>query len=237
MDRSGPVSGKRVVYVMPEQGYGGTADDEINLRQLWNALWRGKWIIVAVAAAFAIGSVLYALAQTEWYRAEVLLAPAEERSTQGLGGQLGGLAALAGVSVEGGGSAEALAVLRSREFARAFIEDVELVPLFFREQWDAANGGWLGRDPDDWPEIRDAIKYFHENVLNVNEERDTRLVTLAVEWTDPEMAADWARELVVRLNERLRARVEGGRDECGLPAGRIGANQRGRPLTINRPLT
>ena len=207
MEPTGPVSGERIVYVMPEQGYGGTADDEINLRELWDILWQGKWLIIAMTVAFAVASVLYALAQTEWYRAEVLLAPAEERSTQGLGGQLGGLAALAGVSVGGGGSAEALAVLRSREFARAFIDDLELVPLFFHKQWDAANGGWLGDDPEDWPEIRDAIRYFRDNVLNVSEERDTGLVTLAVEWTDPEIAADWARELVVRLNERLRERA------------------------------
>ena len=207
VERSVPGPGERLVYVMPEQGFGGTADDGINLRDLWDILWRGKWIIIAVTAVFAVASVVYALVQTEWYRAEVLLAPADERSTQGLGGQLGGLAALAGVSVGGGGSAEAIAVLESREFARAFIEDFDLVPVFFHEDWDAANGVWLGEDPEKWPEIRDAIKYFHENVLNVSESRDSGLVTLAIEWTDPEVAAEWARELVIRLNERLRERA------------------------------
>jgi uncharacterized protein involved in exopolysaccharide biosynthesis len=200
-------AGERLVYVMPESAFGSPVDDEISLKDLWNILWRGKWIIIVVTAVFAVASVAYALAATEWYRAEVLLAPAEERSTPPLGGQLGGLAALAGVSVGGGGSAEAIAVLRSREFARAFIEDLELLPLFFSEQWDAGSGVWLGDDPKEWPEIRDAIKYFHDNVLNVTEARDTGLVTLAIEWTDPEVAAEWARELVVRLNERLRERA------------------------------
>jgi uncharacterized protein involved in exopolysaccharide biosynthesis len=207
VERSGPGSGERLVYVMPEQGFGGTAGDEISLRDLWDILWRGKWIIIAVTAAFAVASVVYALLSTEWYRAEVLLAPAEERSVQGLGGQLGGLAALAGVSVGGGGSAEPIAVLKSREFARAFIEDFDLVPVFFHEKWDAANGVWLGEDPEQWPEIRDAIKYFHDDVLKVSEARDTGLITLAIEWTDPEGAAAWARELVLRLNERMRAQA------------------------------
>ena len=206
VERSAPGSGERLVYVMPEQGFVGTAD-EISLRELWGILWRGKWIIIAVTAAFAVASVVYALAQTEWYRAEVLLAPADERSAQGLGGQLGGLAALAGVSVGGGGSIEPIAVLRSREFARAFIADFDLVPVFFHKEWDAENNAWLGDDPEEHPEIRDAIKYFHENVLKVGEDRDTGLVTLAIEWTDPEVAAEWARELVVRLNEGLRARA------------------------------
>jgi uncharacterized protein involved in exopolysaccharide biosynthesis len=207
VERSGPGSGERLVYVMPEQGFGATTDDEISLRELWDILWRGKWIIIAVTAVFAVASVAYALVQTEWYRAEVLLAPAEERSAQGLGGQLGGLAALAGVSVGGGGSVEPIAVLKSREFARAFIEDFDLVPVFFHEQWDAASGAWLGDDPEQWPEIRDAIKYLHDNVLNVSQELDTGLVTLAIEWTNPEVAAEWAKELVVRLNERLRERA------------------------------
>jgi uncharacterized protein involved in exopolysaccharide biosynthesis len=196
-----------MVYVMPEQGFGGTANDEINLRELWDGLWRGKWIIIAVTTVFAVGSVAYALLATEWFRAEVLLAPAEEKTTTALAGQLSGLAALAGVSVGGGGSAEAIATLKSREFARAFIEDFDLLPLFFDDKWDAANGAWLGDDPEDWPDIRDAVKYFHDNVLSVSEARDTGLVTLAVEWTDPDISADWASELVTRLNERLRQRA------------------------------
>jgi uncharacterized protein involved in exopolysaccharide biosynthesis len=207
VERSGPGSGERLVYVVPEQGFGGAADDEISLRELWDILWRGKWIIIAVTAVFAIASVVYALAQTEWYRAEVLLAPADETSGQGLGGQLGGLAALAGVSVGGSSNVEAIAVLRSREFARTFIEDFDLVPVFFHKEWDAANDAWLGDDPEAHPEIRDAIKYFHENMLKVGEDRDTGLVTLAIEWTDPEVAAEWAKELVNRVNERLRARA------------------------------
>ena len=207
VERSGPGPGERLVYVMPEQGFGGPANDEISFRELWDIWWRGKWIIIAITAVFAASSVAYALLATEWYRAEVLLAPAEERSSQGLVGQLGGLAALAGVSVGGGGSAEAIAVLKSREFARAFIEDFDLVSVFFHEEWDATKGVWLGDDPDEWPEVRDAIKYFDEKVLKVSEARDSGLVTLAVEWTDPEIAAGWARELVIRLNERLRERA------------------------------
>jgi uncharacterized protein involved in exopolysaccharide biosynthesis len=62
-------------------------------------------------------------------------------------------------------------------------------------------------DPADAPDIRDAIKYFQENVLKVSEERTTGLVTIAVEWTDPDVAATWADVLVRRLNDRLRERA------------------------------
>lgn len=202
----GQLPAERMVYVMPEQGFR-TADDEISLRELWDILWRGKWLVIVLTALFAGGSVVYAMQAEEWYRAEVLLAPADEKSTSALGGQLGGLAALAGVTVGGGDSAEAVAVLESRELARNFIEDRNLLRVFFLEDWDSGAGKWLGDDPEDWPEIRDAVKYFHENILSVNQDPRSGLVTVAIEWIDPEDAADWANNLVRRLNSRLRERA------------------------------
>lgn len=202
----GQAPAERMVYVLPEQG-AGTAGDEISLRELWALLWQGKWIVIAVAALFAVGSVVYALQAEEWYRAEVLLAPADEKSTSPLGGQLGGLAALAGVSVGGPGSAEAVAVLQSREFARSFIDDKGLLTVFFARDWDADANKWLGSDSRDWPEIRDAVKYFHEKVLGVSQDPKSGLVTVAVEWTNADDAADWANDLVRRLNSRVRERA------------------------------
>lgn len=199
---------ERLVYVMSEQASGiRTNDNEIDLVALWNLLWREKWLMIGVTIFFAVGSLGYALYQTDWYRAGVLLAPAEERATPSIGGQLGGLAALAGVSVGGGESAEAIATLKSRDFARAFIEEYNLLPVFFSDDWDADLGRWRISDSADPPDIRDAIKFFHQNVLIVTEESDTGFVTLTVEWTDPSLAALWAMELAKRLNQRLRERA------------------------------
>lgn len=207
-DKGSPVPAERLVYVMPEQALGGPADDAMSLREHWNVLWRGKWLIIAVTAVFAIAAVTYALMAHEWYRAEVLMAPADEKASASLGGQLGGLAALAGVTVGSGGeSAEAIAVLESREFAREFIEDLDLLTVFFADDWDAQQERWRGNDPSKTPDIRDGVKYFHENVLRVSEDRQTQMVTLAIEWTQPELAAEWANALAQRLNIRLRDRA------------------------------
>ena len=181
--------------------------DTISLRQIWQILWKGKGIVIASTIIFAVGSVAYALLAKEIYRAEVLLVPAAEQSAPSLGGQLGGFAALAGVSVGDGKDVEALAVLQSRKFARDFIEQLDLLPVFFEENWDAANKRWMSEDPDEVPDVRDGVKLFHEEVLSVSEERSTGLVTLAVEWTDPDIAAAWAGILVERLNDRLREKA------------------------------
>ena len=183
------------------------SDDEIRLAELWNIVWSGKWRIIGVTFVFAVLSVLYAIYATEWFRAEVLLAPAEERNVTPLQTQLGGIAALAGVSIGSGDSVEAVATLMSREFARAFIEQHELLTVLFADAWDAAGQRWLVDDPRKQPDIRDAVRYFHDDILRVSEDRATGLVTLAIEWTDPVLAAEWASVLVNRLNSRMRERA------------------------------
>ena len=73
------------------------ADDEIDLRELFTAIWQGKWVIIAITTLFAVASVFYAINQPNIYKSEALLAPAEQDKAGGLGvlsGQFGGLASL-----------------------------------------------------------------------------------------------------------------------------------------------
>ncbi len=111
---------EHLVYGRPQHAEQRVTDNETSLLDLWIILWRGKRVIVGITTLFIALSIPYALIQTEWYRADVLLASADERSTPGLMGQLGGLISLAGVSVGGRGNAEAIAILRSRDFTAAF---------------------------------------------------------------------------------------------------------------------
>ncbi|NGX17012.1 Wzz/FepE/Etk N-terminal domain-containing protein [Wenzhouxiangella sp. XN24] len=198
---------ERLVYVMPEHLMRDSSDDEIDLRELWGIIWAGKWRIIAVTVLFATASVAYALLATEWYRAEALLAPAEEKSAPSLGGQLGGLAALAGLSIGGGDSVDAIATLKSRELAKEFISDNQLLPILFRERWDASNSRWIGDDPDTYPDERDAVRFFHQHILQVSEDRKSGLTTVAIEWHDPDLAAAWATQLVEMVNDKLRERA------------------------------
>jgi len=194
----------RLVYVLPDNLVAGQSNDEINLGELWSIVWQGKWIIVCIGALFAAVSVSYALLATEWYRAEVLLAPAEERSTQGISSQFGSLASLAGISIGGRGTAEPIAVLRSREFARDFIQDLDLMPVLFAEEWDVEAQRWKTEDAKEKPDIRDGVRILREDLIRVDQDSQTGLVILTVEWTDPDVAALWTSLLVARLNDRMR---------------------------------
>jgi uncharacterized protein involved in exopolysaccharide biosynthesis len=171
-------------------------DDEIDLWQLWETLWSGRWLIIAITSLFAVGGVTYALVAQEWWRAEVVLAPADKKGgMSGALSQLSGLASLAGVSVGGGGGNEPLAVLKSKDFARQCINDMNLMPVLLKGQKTED-----GKAPD----IRDALRIF-ETVRTVSEDKKTGLVVLSVRWKDADTVALWANELARRVNARLRA--------------------------------
>jgi len=173
-------------------------DDEIDLWELWETIWSGRWLIVAIASVFTLGGVTYSLLAQEWYEADVVLAPAEKKSIGGALSQFAGLASLAGVDIPGAGEQEPVAVLKSKEFARAFITDLQLTNVIMEGE------DFQGEKPD----IRDAVRVFEEKVRSVSEDKKTGLVTLSIRWKDPETAANWANLLVKRLNDRLRTQAE-----------------------------
>jgi capsular polysaccharide biosynthesis protein len=123
-------------------------------------------------------------------------------------GQLGGLASLAGISVGGTGTDtdEALAVLKSREFTESFISDHNLLPTLFPAKWNSTSGQW-NVPPDERPTLGKAYKLFDKKIRSIIQDKKTGLVTLQIDWKDRQKAADWANELVQRLNAEMRARA------------------------------
>lgn len=179
---------------------------DVPFARLWADVRAMPWLVVGVILGFFAAGCAYAIYATPWYRAEVLLAPEKDDSRSRLVGQFGGLASLAGLDLGRGEDAEPLAVLRSRGFAREFIADEGLAQVLLHDQWDATQKVWKG-PREKWPDERDAVKVFIEDVRQVVEDKKTGLVTVAVVWTDPVVAARWASMLVERLNARMRMRA------------------------------
>ena len=50
-------------------------DDTIDLYELWITVWNKKWLVIAVTAIAALGSVVFALRAPQIYKAEALLLP------------------------------------------------------------------------------------------------------------------------------------------------------------------
>ncbi|WP_293003219.1 Wzz/FepE/Etk N-terminal domain-containing protein [Nevskia sp.] len=164
--------------------------------------------LIAVASSFLITPV---------FKAEVLLlnSPAEKRGSSllsGLGGSGAGLAALAGLNPNSDSNTqEAIAILKSRALIDQFIADKKLLPVLFNERWDAKNGRWKSQDStilglfDGVPTANDGYERFNKKIRRVEEDRRSGLVTLSIEWSNPEQSAEWASELVNRANALLRS--------------------------------
>jgi uncharacterized protein involved in exopolysaccharide biosynthesis len=176
--------------------------DEIDLRELFQTVWTGRWLIVWVTVLFALAAVAYIFFVRPWYKAEIVLAPSSQQSMAG--GALGGLsslsrlAGLAGVNVANSGDTQAVAVLKSKDLAKDFIIDMKLMPALLTELKK-------GKRPLD---IRDAVKVFDKKVRLVNEDSRTGLVTLSIRWRNPDTAALWANTLAKYVNDRLRVQAE-----------------------------
>lgn len=158
-------------------------------------LWRERLIVISIVTVTSLIGVAYALLATPVYKAEVVMTPAGQRSSAGGLGQLGNLAALAGVNIgSGGGSSTSLAVLKSREFAEDFIREMKLERVLV-DDFD---------DPSKGRDVRDAVKRFMLEIRLVSEDKKAGVVSLAILWEDPNVAAKWANEYVQMLNRRLR---------------------------------
>jgi uncharacterized protein involved in exopolysaccharide biosynthesis len=201
-----PLRDDRMVFLLPVEE---KERPGLGIRELWDLLWSRRWLIIAITALFTLSAVAYALLADQWFKAEVVMVPAKKNP--GLPGQLGGLAglaSLAGVNIgDKSESVEALAVLRSNEFVRDFIVEKNLLPVLFADEWDSANKRWKSTNREDWPDERDAVRYFQRSICLVTEDKRTSLVSVSIEWKNRQVAADWANALVARLNERMRQRV------------------------------
>ena len=202
------------------------ADDEIDLRELFAAIWQGKWIIIAVTAVFAVASVFYALSLPNIYKSEALLAPVTEESGLKIPGQLGGLAALAGVNLGSGGGDKtslALEILKSREFLGRFITKHDLfIPIMAVEGWsradnsliidgdiyNSANNEWVREAKPPFaakPSLLETHEEFLE-LLSVTQDKETGMVKLAMQHYSPFLAQQWVNLLVTEINDEMRQR-------------------------------
>jgi uncharacterized protein involved in exopolysaccharide biosynthesis len=187
-----------------------SADRELNLADVVGIMRRDWRLIAVVVFICAVASVVYALLAQQWYRADVVLKPADSKQTQGLLGQLGGLsglAGLAGLNFSDNRTSESIAVLKSRELIGGFIEEQNLLPVLFADKWDANTKRWKSDDPVKQPDVRDGVKYFLRSVFSLQEDKKNGLVTITVDWKDGPTAAAWADMLVARVNEVTRNRA------------------------------
>jgi uncharacterized protein involved in exopolysaccharide biosynthesis len=210
--------------------------DEIDLLELWKIVKSNRKIIIRISALTTFVTLLYALFATPIYQATVLVQPvAPPGEKQDLGslsglGSLGGLASIAGIGGSDVDMEANLALLESRAFLLDFVEKNKLLPVLFHDRWSAEKQEWLPKpflvrwvsqskarmlaffqgsefEPreDSKPTFGEVNQLF-QDIRILDRDLETGLVSLSIEWEDPEIASGIANGIILAVNQYLRKR-------------------------------
>lgn len=171
-----------------------------------------QYISIFIASIIITSStgLVYALVATSLFRADVTMISnqAEGEALGNLARQYGAIASLAGINV-GSSSAtvvtdtdRSLAILTSRSFIEEFAVRRNIKPILFKELWDGDKKEWEdGLEPT----AAQTYEVMSNDVIEINIDRRTNLISFSVVWSDPKTAADWANQMIEDLNEKIRS--------------------------------
>ncbi len=113
-------------------------EDEIDLRELWQTIKDGKKTIFLTMFIIVTLTFIYVLKVPNTYKSEAILIPSGQDKGVSLGG-LGGLAAMAGVSLGGGSMTPDIAfssLLNNYGFMKEFVEKNHIYEYYTRDNYD-----------------------------------------------------------------------------------------------------
>lgn len=185
--------------------------DELDLRELFANIWRGRGTILLVCFVVTGFGIAYALLAESIYRAEALVEIREESKAGGglkaLAGQFGALADIAGLSAPSGGQRSiAIATVKSHELIEDFIQSNNLLPKLFPRDWDDSAKQWKTGSSPLHHSLLKGYEVISKEILKVAEDKKSGLVTVAVEWDNPAEAPVWVTDLIARANRKLKQR-------------------------------
>jgi uncharacterized protein involved in exopolysaccharide biosynthesis len=199
-------------------------DDEIDLKELFNVLWKHKKLIILVTSFFALGSIFYSLTLTNHYKSEAVLniAGASNANTSLSG--LGGLASMAGINLPISSENKAtlaIKIIQSRAFLKHLITFEHIMPsIMAAKSYDHQSKKILfdpkiyNKDDDKWvrksqknqqakPSYLEAYDTYLQQVL-ISQEKETGFITLSVEHISPIFAKEFLDLIISETNELLR---------------------------------
>lgn len=202
-------------------------DDQIDLKELFFALIKGKWVIISLTATLSIAGLIYSLSLPNIYESKAIIVPAKQSS--GISGALrayGGLAGIAGINLSSnsgeGNAGKALKTLSSLSFfENRIINNIFLPDLMAVKSWDlnsnelrydesiykSKNNTWV-RDfsfpKKQIPSAQESFRTFKTKHLNVSEDKSSGFITVSIKHQSPFIAKQWAELIINEVNAFYR---------------------------------
>ncbi len=204
-------------------------DDEIDLLELAKTVWQGRKLIAWIVAGCTLATIIISLLMTNIYTATAVLKPVSPQSSTSrmtsLASQFGGLANLAGIAMPSSASStEIVSLLESNVLKKEVIEQYNLLPVLFPDNWDEEKKTWkkpgislnpltyiaklrpadpkMPKKEPGVPDIRDGIRAL-DNIINVNYNMKEDIITLTVNFPDASIAAQIADQYITALNDHM----------------------------------
>ena len=204
-------------------------DDEIDLRELFSALWRGKFLIMLCMIAAIVLASFYLRSAERKYTVTYVFTPVVSDDSAPNLSSLGSLASLAGVSLPSSSSGDFKTfqyLLKSEEVSAFVLTDEALVQEIFADEWDAESASYQ-RPPDGQytPYIRSLkllltgamqsayvepnaarLSDWMKDAFTASEDRDTGFLTLSSETTSPNMMLELMERVTMETDRLLKER-------------------------------
>jgi len=173
-------------------------EDEIDLRELFSTILKGKKTIFLLTVVVVILSFIYVLKLPNVYKSEATLIPTENKSG-GLGG-LGGLAAMAGISIGGSGGSMSPDVafnslLSNYEFMKEFVSNNKFDTYYSNDKKDEnyvfALGfrgvyDFLKSEPEEMDKEQEIFKIIKiiKSSMSISSDKKTGLISVSYSDSD-----------------------------------------------------
>jgi uncharacterized protein involved in exopolysaccharide biosynthesis len=195
---------KEFIYVpVPQIGQPGD-DDEIDLLELWDTIWKGKWFIMGLTLLCTLVAVYYTLyVLPVTYKSDVVLQPTETSSPSGLSALAASLPGGFSLGRGGGKTVNIVSFLNSRTINERLIEKYDLLPMLYSGIWDKENKKWLIDDPEAKPTMLKAIKNL-KGRYQIDKNQKTGL--LIISWIDKD--PEFTKIMLQRIVKEVRYYLE-----------------------------
>tara|TARA_B100001093_G_scaffold241325_1_gene231037 strand:- start:22 stop:969 length:948 start_codon:yes stop_codon:yes gene_type:complete len=202
-------------------------EDEIDLREVFQVLLEGKWLIISITSFVSIIGVIYSLLLPNIYESKTLLVPVNPSS--GISGALGrysALAGLAGINLppdsDEGNYAKAIEKIGSLSFFEdSILVNINLQDLMAVKSWNpktntlvyderiynATSKTWVRKysyPQQQIPSAQESFEEFKLKHLSISENKKTGFISVSISHQSPFLAKQWTELVVNEVNSYYR---------------------------------
>jgi uncharacterized protein involved in exopolysaccharide biosynthesis len=174
---------------------------------IFGLLWMRRWLILAGFLVGLLAGAGLGLVMPKMYRSEAVLEYVDRSGgtlPSGAGG-LRDLAGLAGVTIsQPSGRSYAIGRLKSADLLTQYVSASKAQASLFADQWDSKTNSFRQTPGKRTPTVQDSVNKFRKNIMSVDEDKLTQLITLRFRWTDARLAHKWASEFPAFVDSNLK---------------------------------